>query len=77
MSVQPEVLEQLSGIKELWMDCNRLTFLPGVRPHCRRSLTHVVVVVVHVGAFVIVLGLFESYLCFSLYKYNYYEYLLM
>uniref|UniRef100_A0A673YS44 Erbb2 interacting protein n=1 Tax=Salmo trutta TaxID=8032 RepID=A0A673YS44_SALTR len=26
---QPEVLEQLTGIKELWMDGNRLTFLPG------------------------------------------------
>uniref|UniRef100_A0A673YS64 Erbb2 interacting protein n=1 Tax=Salmo trutta TaxID=8032 RepID=A0A673YS64_SALTR len=25
----PEVLEQLTGIKELWMDGNRLTFLPG------------------------------------------------
>uniref|UniRef100_A0A674EZJ5 Erbb2 interacting protein n=1 Tax=Salmo trutta TaxID=8032 RepID=A0A674EZJ5_SALTR len=26
----PEVLEQLTGIKELWMDGNRLTFLPGM-----------------------------------------------
>lgn len=28
--VQPEVLEQLTGLKELWMDGNKLTFLPGV-----------------------------------------------
>uniref|UniRef100_A0A4W5LE93 Erbb2 interacting protein n=1 Tax=Hucho hucho TaxID=62062 RepID=A0A4W5LE93_9TELE len=27
---EPEVLEQLTGIKELWMDGNRLTFLPGM-----------------------------------------------
>uniref|UniRef100_A0A671WUD1 Erbb2 interacting protein n=1 Tax=Sparus aurata TaxID=8175 RepID=A0A671WUD1_SPAAU len=26
----PEVLEQLTGIRELWMDGNRLTFLPGM-----------------------------------------------
>uniref|UniRef100_A0A8I3W339 Erbin n=1 Tax=Callithrix jacchus TaxID=9483 RepID=A0A8I3W339_CALJA len=25
----PEVLEQLSGLKEFWMDANRLTFIPG------------------------------------------------
>ena len=29
-SKQPEVLEQLSGLKEFWMDGNRLTFIPGV-----------------------------------------------
>lgn len=28
---QPEVLDQLAGIRELWMDGNRLTFLPGVQ----------------------------------------------
>uniref|UniRef100_A0A7N6C1C9 PDZ domain-containing protein n=1 Tax=Anabas testudineus TaxID=64144 RepID=A0A7N6C1C9_ANATE len=26
----PEVLEQLTGLKELWMDGNKLTFLPGM-----------------------------------------------
>lgn len=29
---QPEVLEQLSGLKEFWMDGNRLTLIPGVSP---------------------------------------------
>lgn len=29
--LQPEVLEQLSGLKEFWMDGNRLTLIPGVR----------------------------------------------
>ncbi|NXB46643.1 ERBIN protein, partial [Leucopsar rothschildi] len=28
--LQPEVLEQLSGLKEFWMDGNRLTLIPGV-----------------------------------------------
>ncbi|OXB80867.1 UNVERIFIED_CONTAM: hypothetical protein H355_016884 [Colinus virginianus] len=27
--LQPEVLEQLSGLKEFWMDGNRLTLIPG------------------------------------------------
>lgn len=30
--LQPEVLEQLSGLKEFWMDGNRLTLIPGVSP---------------------------------------------
>lgn len=30
LHVQPEVVEQLTGLKELWMDGNKLTFLPGV-----------------------------------------------
>ena len=30
--LQPEVLEQLSGLKEFWMDGNRLTLIPGVNP---------------------------------------------
>lgn len=30
LHVQPEVVEWLTGLKELWMDGNKLTFLPGV-----------------------------------------------
>uniref|UniRef100_A0AAX7VXD3 PDZ domain-containing protein n=1 Tax=Astatotilapia calliptera TaxID=8154 RepID=A0AAX7VXD3_ASTCA len=30
LHVQPEVVEWLTGLKELWMDGNKLTFLPGM-----------------------------------------------